>query len=339
MPPHERACGGARAVRYHSSNMNGDPASMRPALDPERLAARLERAGCEGPENLLVALAVLTTTASPLRDVDVEWIASTASRIADTDLLLEAAGVVFAFNTVNRIADARQVELEFRFLRELTPIRGFIQRRLASLAGLVYDLSFQHEPRHSPAALMERLRVVFARLGIAAAPDVFHWLSRSPVVLEGVLEMIESNVTTAGVHLDLLREAIAIGVASRAMPGSDLSRAVDPWLPRESSRDLNAHRASTAPSDNGSDSALVSACRRYAWQVANAPYTITEEQIGELESLGLSDAELLDLTVATAVFAALAIIEPISRAVTSASIDAEKTLHPTNDRQVRVQLV
>ena len=311
----------------------------RPDLDPERLAARLERAGCEGPESLLVALAVLTTTASPLRDGDVDWIASTASRIPDTDLLLETAGVVFAFNTVNRIADARRVQLEFRFLRELTPIRGWVQRYLASLTGLVYDLSFQHQPRHSPAALMDRLRVLLERLGIAAVPHVFHWLSRSPVVLEGVLEMIESNVTSASVHSDLFREAIAIGVTSRAMPGSDLSRAVDPWLPPGSSRDPQTLRAWAAPSGGGSDSGLASACRRYAWQVANAPSTITQEQIRQLAALGLADAELLDLTLATAVFTALAIIEPISTAVALASIDAEKSQPSTQDRQVQVQLV
>ena len=43
------------------------------------------------------------------------------------------------------------------------------------------------------------------------------------MVLEGVLEMIEVNVLSAGVRFDLLKEA-AIAVASRAMPGSSLSQ-------------------------------------------------------------------------------------------------------------------
>ena len=72
-----------------------------------------------------MALAAHATVASPLRDVDVDWIASAAARIGDADLLLETAGVVFAFNTINRIADARRVRLEYRFLRELKPIRGW----------------------------------------------------------------------------------------------------------------------------------------------------------------------------------------------------------------------
>jgi hypothetical protein len=48
--------------------------------------------------------------------------------------------------------------------------------------------------------------------------------------------------------------------------------------------------------------------------VANAAHTITDEQIRKMSALGLQDAELLDLTLATALFSALAIIEPISAA-------------------------
>ena len=251
----------------------------------------------------------------PYSDVDVDWIASAAARIGDADLLLETAGVVFAFNTINRIADARRVRLEYRFLRELKPIRGWVERRLASLTGLAYDLSYKHQPRHSPAELLDRLGVLFERLGAPAVPDVFNWLSRSPVVLEGVLEMIEVNVTSAGVRFDLLKEAAAIAVASRAMSGSGLSRAVDQWLSQGSLPDSNTLRSWAAPPGVASDSGLVSACRRYSWQVANAAYTITDEQIRKISALGLSDAELLDLTLATALFSALAIIEPISAAV------------------------
>jgi len=262
-----------------------------------------------------VALAALATVAAPLRDVDLDWIASAAARIGDEDLLLETSGVVFAFNTINRIADARRVRLEYRFFRELKPIRGWVERRLASLTGLAYDLSHKHQPRHSPAELLDRLGVLFERLGAPAVPEVFNWLSRSPVVLEGVLEMIEANLTSAGVRFDLLKEAAAIAVASRAMPGSGMGRTVDQWLSQGSLPDSHTLRSWAAPSGVASDSCLVSACRRYAWQVANAPYTISEEQIRKISALGLSDAELLDLTLATALFSALAIIEPISAAV------------------------
>jgi hypothetical protein len=264
---------------------------------------------------LLVALAAHATLASPLSDVDVDWIASAAARIGDADLLLETAGVVFAFNTINRIADARRVRLEYRFLRELKPVRGWAERRMASLIGFVYDLSYKHRPRHSPAELLDRLGELFERLGAPGVPEVFNWLSQSPVVLEGVLEMIEVNVTRAGVRFDLLKEAAAIAVASRAMSGSALRTAVDPWLSQGSLPDSNKLRSWAAPSGIASDPCLVSACRRYSWQVANAAYTISDEQIRKISALGLLDAEILDLTLATALFSALAIIEPISAAV------------------------
>jgi hypothetical protein len=284
-------------------------------VDPEWIAERVERAGYKSPESLLVAIAAHATIASPVRDADVDWIASAAARVGDADLLLETAGVVFAFNTINRIADARRVRLEYSFLRELKPIRGWVERRLVSMTGLAYDLSYKHQPRHSPAELLDRLGVLFERLGAPAVPDVFHWLSRSPVVLEGVLEMIEVNITGAGARFDLLKEAAAIAVASRATSGSGLSRAVDQWLSVGSLPDSTTLLSWAAPSGVGSDSGLVPACRRYAWQVANAAYTISDEQIRKLSALGLSDAERLDLTLAAALFSALAIIEPISAAV------------------------
>lgn len=250
-----------------------------------------------------------------MREADLDWIAAAAARVGDENLLLETVGVVFAFNTINRIADARRVQLEYRFLREWKPIQGWVERRLASLTGLAYDLSYKHQPRRSPTEMLDRLSVLFERLGGPAVPEVFNWLSRSPVVLEGVLEMVEANFTSAGVHLDLLKEAAGIAVASRAIPGSGLSRVVDQWLSQSALPDSSTLRSWAAQSGVAARSDLVSARRRYAWQVANAAYTVSDDQIRNLQALGLSDAELFDLTLASALFSALAIIEPISVAV------------------------
>lgn len=323
---------------YHNSCTGNGCAPRHRGVNPERIAERVERAGCKGHESLLVALAAHATIASPFRDVDVAWIASASARIGDSDLLVEMAGVVFAFNTINRIANSLRVQLEYRVLRDLKPIRGWVERRLASLTGLVYDLSYKHQSRHSPEELLDRLSVLFERLGAPAVPDVFRWLCQSPVVLEGVLEMLEVNVTSAGVRLDLLREAAAIAVASRAMPGSGLSRAVDKWLPQGSLPDSNTLRTWVASPGVASDSSLVSACRRYSWQVANAAHTISEEQIREMSKLGLVDAELLDLTLATALFSALAIIEPISAAVATNIGRPGAEVAPTKGGQVQSAL-
>ena len=282
-----------------------------------------------------MALAAHATIASPVRDVDIDWVASAAAHIGDADLLLETAGVVFAFNTINRIADARRVRLEYQFLRELKPIRGWVERRLASLTGLTYDLSYKHQPHRSPAELLDRLGVLFERLGAPAVPDVFNWLSQSPAVLEGVHEMIEVSVTCAGVRADLWKEAAAIAVASRAMSGSGLSTAADHWLSQGSLPDSNTLVSWAAPSGVAAAEGLVSACRHYAWRVANAAYTISDEQIRKIRALGLSDAELLDLTLATAVFSALAIIEPLSAAVVPIPIAEGQRSESTRIPEVR----
>jgi hypothetical protein len=99
------------------------------------------------------------------------------------------------------------------------------------------------------------------------------------------------------------------------MSGSGLRGEVNQSLSQEELPDSQTLLSWAAPSAVASDSGLVTACRRYSWQVANAANTISDEQIRNLSALGLSDAEILDLTLATALFSALAIIEPISAAV------------------------
>ena len=65
---------------------------------------------------------------------------------------------------------------------------------------------------------------------------------------------------------------------------------------------------------------LASACRRYAWRVSNAAHTVSDEEIGGLHSLGLSDAEILNLTLGWALFSALALVEPLIVAVVAIPI-------------------
>ena len=117
-------------------------------------------------------------------------------------LLIETAGVTVRVQYhqshrrcapgAARVPFSSRVEADSRLAR----------RRLASLAGLAYDLSYQHPPSHSLGELQDRVGLAFERLGARATPDVFHWLGRSPVVLEGVLEMIEVNILHAGVLFD-----------------------------------------------------------------------------------------------------------------------------------------
>ena len=207
--------GSERVSRY------GRATSRRPDLDPERLEKQLESEGWARAESAVLALAVYATLASPVRKADADWIASASARIGDSDLLLDMAGVVFAFNTVNRVADARRVQLEYQFLRKLAPVKGWVERRFATLTGLAYDLSYTHKTRHDPDELLDRLSALFQRLGAPVAPLVFAGLRPAPQVLEGIFEMIDVNSRDSSVQPKLWMQAVAIATASHAMLDSN----------------------------------------------------------------------------------------------------------------------
>ena len=133
-PHEEQAPDAGHVVRNHHTSADGFATGFapgHPGLDPERIAG--SDSSCTGGYTDSRKLArgarcgPWRRSASPLADVDVEWIASAAARIGNENLLLEAAGVAFAFNTINRIADARRVQLEYRFLRQLKPIQGWVK--------------------------------------------------------------------------------------------------------------------------------------------------------------------------------------------------------------------
>src|SRR4051794_28055649 len=88
-PHDEQVDGNIYHFRHPNLTINNGFPPRRPVLHPDRIAERLERAGCKGPEGLLVALAAHATIASPVGEVDVGWIASVAARIGDEDLLRE----------------------------------------------------------------------------------------------------------------------------------------------------------------------------------------------------------------------------------------------------------
>ncbi len=77
-------------------------------------------------------------------------------------------------------------------------------------------------------------------------------------------------------------------------------------------------RATAASPGGGPTSELAAVSRRYAWQTANAAYSVTDEQINKLAALGLSDEERLDIALITSIFSAPSIIEPLSIAVAPA---------------------
>jgi len=284
-------------------------------LLPEQIAARINGAGWDPQESLALGLAVYATLVSPAGPEDFERIVTATAELGDQCLALETAGVVFAFNTVNRVADARRVALEYRWIRELRPVNGWVERRFATLTGLAYDLSYAHLCHHTPDELFGRLSNLVQGLGSRTVPGFFNILRAAPNVLEGVSAMLDVEFRDATVGPNLLMEAAGVAAGCRVMAGSELSEMVDRWLDRASLPDSQTLVAVAASLPNRSELPLAAECRRYAWKVSNAAHTVTDDEIGRLLALGLSDAEILDLTLAAALFSALAVIEPLVRGV------------------------
>src|SRR5579871_4843003 len=74
----EPAAGDLYAVPRQGSHKSHRLASRRPGLNPERIVERVGLTGCDRSESLIVALAAHATVATPLHEVDVDWIASAA---------------------------------------------------------------------------------------------------------------------------------------------------------------------------------------------------------------------------------------------------------------------
>jgi hypothetical protein len=264
------------------------------------------------PDRALLALAVYTTLAAPVREDHARRIVAAKVALANPDRVLEIAGVVFAFNAVNRIADARRVLLEYRWLRELKPIRDWVERGFASLTKLFYDLSEIQHPRFTSHESLRRLETLFRQRGALDVPEALRVLEPAPRVLEGILEILGASCTAARVRPDLWTETAAIATASLAPATSGLRRAIDAWLDRASLPEADWLLARATANDQAPDLAATS--RRYAWKAANAAYSIMPQEIARLQVLGLSDPEVLDLTLAASLFSALAITEPLIQA-------------------------
>jgi hypothetical protein len=147
------------------------------------------------PDRALLALAVYTTLAAPFREDHARLIVAAKVALANPERVLEVAGVVFAFNAVNRIADARRVLLEYRWLRELKPIRGWVERGFASLTKLFYDLSEIPHPRYTCHESLRGLETLFRQRGSPDVPEALRLLGPAPRVLEGILEILASSCT------------------------------------------------------------------------------------------------------------------------------------------------
>lgn len=284
--------------------------SLHPDIGLEWFEQQIPAAGWTLAERRVLALALYATLASPASPAQAVEITAAAAALADPDLVLEMAGVVFTFNGINRIADARRVSLEYRWLRDLWPIQALVERVFSCLTGLVYELGYVHKAGHTPDEVLGGFDAFSRECGFVGAPALFGWLRFQPAVLEGVTTLLLVNARDAEVSRDLWIQAAAVAVASRSTPGSTLRPMIDAWLARSSLGDCNTLLPRALPGDAPADQENL--CVKYAWRVANAAHTIKDDDLRSLGEAGFSDPEVLDLTIAASLFAALSAIEPLA---------------------------
>ena len=86
---------------------------------------------------------------------------------------------------------------------------------------------------------------------------------------------------------------------------------VDSWL-RAASLPAAADLFQATVSENNAESP--SAIRRQnSLKIANSAHAITEVDVERMHAIGLSDGQVLDITLGTAIFSALVIVEPFAK--------------------------
>jgi hypothetical protein len=142
------------------------------------------------------------TLATPASQEQADEITEWAVGLSDWNPVSEVAGVTFAFNTVNPIADARRVRLECRRLSDLWPFRAWVERGFSCLTGLIFDLGCVHHAGHDVEEVLGRINAFSRELG-GGTPALFERLRGQPAVLGGISTLLLVNARDCGISRDL----------------------------------------------------------------------------------------------------------------------------------------
>lgn len=202
--------------------------------------------------------------------------------------LLEAIGIVFLFNMINRVADARHVPLEFAWLRRQTRIQKLCDVSFTSITRFLYDLTPIEMPLSESRELPTRLRR-------QPLPEFASRLSLAPFVADAMFELLvalleESSRATdfSGAWQQRLIDAMGIGFLS----SSDSTKgSVADWVSR--------HLLSQPDWMKLADS---SPMLKLAWLIGKCPSGITS---AHRAVVGLDDAHEIDLVLAASIGAAV----------------------------------
>ena len=246
-----------------------------------------------------VALAV-NITARPA-EVTNEDVRAAYSAAVSPRQYFDAVGVMVAFNFITRVANALGVDPEIpRWMRRIEPLRQLGLRTMALFFRWFVDLNRKEVHGPTPDEHLAALRTLFVDLGLGDLPIWLEQLSFAPPLLAAFREFFEALVRrdTAAIGLDV-HQFMAIGrTVLQSIPNAEtLTKLADDWQP-----------------DPGAESDVerTALVMRFANDVAFRSFSLTRERIDELRAANLDDAEVLDVVVTAALWAAAARLEVLT---------------------------
>lgn len=257
---------------------------------PPRLARDLEGslagAALDPALRALVGLAV-DITEHP-EAVGPDRIRACRLAVGDEADYLDGVGVMAAFNFITRVADALGVDPEYpRWLRRFE----FTRRIALTLMTVGIRMTIDLQPRRfegsDPDLHLAEIGATLRAMGLSTPPGFLQSMRAVPHLLEAQAEMIRTFWEGATFDRRLLIAAGLTAFQDAGGPDGYFGPAPDAW---------------PAATGDVSDAATID---RFVRALARRSYTIDRARIDELRSLGIRDAEILDLVASAALWSSL----------------------------------
>lgn len=261
-----------------------------------------------------IALAV-KVTAHP-EDVTPEDVRAAFAAATSPREYFDAVGVMMAFNFITRVANALGVEPEIpRWMRRIEPLRQLGLRAMGLFFRLFVNLERKEVNGPSPAEHLTALRTLFLDLRLGDLPAWVERLACAPPLLAALREFLEALVrkdAETGIFGIDVRQFMAIGqtVLQSIANAKTLNVLAFNWQPVPEEEDKEQRTEDRE--QNEVDAKRTALIKRFARDVALRSHTLTRERIDELRAANLTDAEILDVVVTTALWGAAARLEVLT---------------------------
>jgi alkylhydroperoxidase family enzyme len=280
------------------------PSETARALEHQPKQAILEK-----DLSLLISLAVQITDCPA--SVGLSELAVTRAVFSSQEFL-DAVGVMVAFNFVNRVANALGVELELSpYLHRFKWVRLLLMRFEAFVLRLLVDLRSRSLTIRPPSENLQRMDALLRSVGFGPLPGFFHRLGDAPHLLEVQHDLFSEALKSLGGDLATFMSIGLVVLAEVQAP--DLLEAVAKWFRLHGRSNpqqiLSAARDATFAGPPMREGTVL----RFARDITCCSHDINRDRVDELRGCRLSDIEILDIVILTALWNAAGRLELLLR--------------------------